>query len=441
MPRQPNVVVLMTHDTGQHISPYGIDTVRTPNCERLASEGVLFENSFCTSPLCSPSRATCFTGRYNHQNGVMGLVGSNAVGGWDLNLNPDEKHAAHLFKEADYATVLCGNIHESNDFRSIGFDEAVSGSGRGANNGGDALEHGDHMERWLGARDPSRPFYMQIGTAETHRKWDRNGTAPDSSKGVWMPPYLRDLPEIREEMAQFQGAVRRYDTALGNMLESLEKHGLVEDTIFVSTTDHGVDIPRAKGTFYDPGIEVLLIMRYPAGGWGAGRRLCEMISNVDVLPTLLEACGLEVPDNVEGRSFLPLLRGGDYRPNQVVFAEKTYHDTYDPTRALRTERYKYIRYFEVCIFQDLRAATIPRVHWFKTPETARRRTVEELYDLDEDPLEENNVADDPAYAEVKAALRERLAEWMRETDDPLLEGHVSSPFYREKLEELMGAVG
>ncbi len=433
---RPNVVVLMTHDTGQHISPYGIETVRTPHCERLAAEGVLLERSFCTAPLCSPSRAACFTGRYPHQNGVMGLVGSTAVGGWDLSLKPEERHAAALFREAGYATCLCGNIHESNHFERLGFDEAINGSGEWANNGGDSLAHGAAISEWLAARDPGRPFYMQIGMQETHREWGRLGTPPDESGGVWMPPYLKDLPEVRAEMAQLQGAVHRYDTALGSILDALEERDAVEDTIFVSTTDHGIDVPRAKGTFYDPGIEVLLIMRYPGGGWGAGRRVPQMVSNVDVLPTLLEACGMDVPANVEGRSFLPLLRGEDYEPREVLFAEKTYHDTYDPTRALRTERHKYIRYFEVCIFQDLRAATVPRVHWFKEPEYARRRVVEELYDLEADPLEEHNLADEPDHAERIADLRGRLARWMRETDDPLLRGPVPSAYYAARLREL-----
>jgi arylsulfatase A-like enzyme len=168
-----------------------------------------------------------------------------------------------------------------------------------------------------------------------------------------------------------------------------------------------------------------------------------MVSNVDVLPALLEAVGLDVPGNVEGRSFLPLLGSGplltgrDYRPNEYVFAEKTYHDTYDPTRCVRTERFKYIRYFEVCIFQDLRLATIPRVHYFKSPEAWRRRSCEELYDLQNDPLEGRNLADDPEYADVKDGLRQVLADWMRRTDDPLLRGPVSSPKFRELMAEFL----
>jgi len=429
--RQPNVVVLMSHDTGQHISLYGIETVHTPQSERLAAEGVRFANSFCTSPLCSPSRAACFTGRYTHQNGVIGLT-SPLFGLCDL--YPDERHAAQIFGAAGYSTVLCGFMHETTDWRRAGFQDALNGHG-GMNGGGDSRDHAGAIDGWLAARDTGRPFYLQVGCHETHREWDRFDTPPDTSLGVWMPPYLRDLPELRAEMAQLQGAVRRYDAVLGTLLDVIERRGLTEDTIFVSTTDHGIDLPRAKGTFYDPGIEVLLLIRYPAGAWGQGRVADQMISNIDVLPTLLAACGIEVPANVEGRSFLPLLTGDEYVPNDCIYAEKTFHDIYDPTRAIRTGRYKYIRYFEVCVLQDLRGATVPRTHYFKTSE--RRAGVEELYDLQADPWELNDLAADPAHRGVIEDMRRRLVRWMRATDDPLLRGPVASPYYARKLEELL----
>ena len=176
-------------------------------------------------------------------------------------------------------------------------------------------------------------------------------------------------------------------------------------------------------------------MRYPRE-WPANRRCDALVSNVDVLPTLLEECGILVPAEIEGRSFLPLLNGsGDFAPNRYVFAEKTYHDTYDPTRAIRSARYKYIRYFEVCIFQDLRLATMTQRHYWRDP--WRRTTLEELYDLTADPLEMRNLASDPTYEEIKLELRRALVDWMRATDDPLLEGPVSSPLYQQALEDLL----
>jgi arylsulfatase A-like enzyme len=235
-------------------------------------------------------------------------------------------------------------------------------------------------------------------------------------------------------MAQFQGAVKRLDEGLGRIMDAFDRHGLAENTIFVFTTDHGIDMPRAKGTFYDPGLETFLFMRYPGGGWEAGSVREELTTNVDILPTLLEACGIDVPERVQGRSFLPLLSGGAYEPRDMVFSEKTFHDTYDPTRCIRTDRYKYIRYFEVNIFQDLRLATITRRDYFK--DDWRRRTIEELYDLENDPDEMHNLVDDAAHAETLERMRRELITWMRQTEDPLLEGPVSSPRYRQELEAL-----
>lgn len=427
---RPNVVLFVTHDTGCWVSPYGLDTVHTPNCDRLAAQSVRFTNSYCTAPLCSPSRAALVTGRYPHQNGVMGLTGQ---GTGAFRFFEGEQHTAQIFRDAGYESVLCGFEHEAPFWEEVGFHRAISGPGGWYNGGGDLLEHGQEIEKWLGQRDAERPFYLQIGCGETHRDWGAGEVPPDDAPGMTVPPYLHDTPEVREEIAQFQGSIRRLDEGLGRILDAFDRSGLAEDTIFVFTTDHGVDLPRAKGTFYDPGIGVFLFMRYP--GWGEGRVADELISNVDVLPTLLDACGIEVPDNVAGRSFLPLLEGGDYTENEHVFAEKTYHDTYDPTRALCDGRYKYIRYFEVCIFQDLRLATETRRHQIK-PDW-RRRTIEELYDLEKDPDEFHDLSDDPDYAKVLKDMRSVLLDWMRRTDDPLLEGPVSSPFYREQLEQFL----
>ena len=433
---RPNVVVFITHDTGQHVSPYGIDTVHTPNCERLAREGVTFTRSFCTCPLCAPSRASLVTGRYPHQNGVMGLTG-DPTGSFDLYAT--ETHAAQHFADAGYESVLCGFEHETRDCTRVGFSRTFAGSGDWFNGGGDLLTYGDEIDQWLSQReaaDDARPFYLQIGCHETHRVWTQDAP-PDDSLGVWMPPYLADVDDLRREMPEFQGSIRRMDAGLGRILAALDNHGVTDDTIFVFTTDHGIDIPRAKGTHYDPGIEVFLFMRYPRT-WQGNRRSDTLISNIDVLPTLLEACDIPVPGDVVGRSFLPLLAGdGGYTPNRYIFAEKTFHDTYDPTRAIRSDRYKYIRYFEVCIFQDLRLATMTQRHYWR--DSWRRTSIEELYDLENDPLEMHNLADDPAYEKIKAELRRALVARMKETNDPLLNGPVASPRYSQALAELLAS--
>lgn len=431
MPDHPNVVLFITHDTGKFVSPYGIQTVETPASERLAREGVMFRNSFCTTPLCAPSRAACVTGRYPHQNGVNGLT-ATPTGEFDF--HPRERHAASIFSEAGYSTVLCGFEHETPNWKDHGFDRALSGDGGHFNGGGDLRDHPVEINRWLNERRVDSPFYMQIGCHETHQKWKNEHTPPFDQKGVVIPSYLRDLPELREEMSEFQGSVNHLDTQLGRILEVFDSHQLTENTVFVFTTDHGIDFPRAKGTMYDSGLEAFLFIRFPGGGWPGGVVHDEMISNVDILPTLLDICGLQRPRNLMGFSFRNVVERGDAGPRTELFAEKTFHDTYDPTRCIRTERYKYIRHFEVNIFQDLRLATETRRHYFGVD--WRRRQSEELYDLHNDPGERHNLLHNSHYEQVLTQLRRRLVDWMNETEDPLLNGPMQSPRYRRELEEL-----
>ncbi len=433
---RPNVVLFISHDTGRHLSPYGIDQVHTPHSQRLAEEGVVFSQAFCTSPLCSPSRAAIVTGRYPHQNGVMGLSG-RPTGLFDL--YEGEQHAARLFAGAGYESVLCGFEHETSDCTSVGFERLLCGSGKGTNGGGDLRDFAGGIATWLDSRPSQRPFYLQIGCHETHQQWTANQVEPDTANGVWMPPYLADNDDIRREMGEFQGAVRRLDQELGSIRAALEEAGQWENTIFVFTTDHGIDLPRAKGTCFDPGLEVFLQLSFPAGGWGQGCVIERLTSTIDILPTLLQACGIAVPDKCAGQSLVPLLEGGQASGQERIFAEKTFHDTYDPMRCVRTQRYKYIRYFEVNIFEDLRLATMTRRHYWEGP--WRRANFEEaLYDLEQDPLEMDDVAEQPHYAEIKAQLKGALARWMQETNDPLLQGPVPSPYYRAGLEDLRSSL-
>jgi arylsulfatase A-like enzyme len=204
----------------------------------------------------------------------------------------------------------------------------------------------------------------------------------------------------------------------------------------VLTTDHGIAMPLAKGTLYDPGLETYLMLHCP-GRWAGGSRYDELISNIDVLPTLLDACDIEVPERVQGRSFLPLLDGGVYRPNEEIFAEKTFHGSYDPMRCVRTDQYKYIRYFEKSSLHPVPGdIAFHGAYRELPPERFRRTAEEELYDLHADPNETTNLVEDPDCADLVQQMRARLARWMRETDDPLLEGPVASPYYRRAVAQM-----
>jgi len=241
-------------------------------------------------------------------------------------------------------------------------------------------------------------------------------------------------------MAEFQGAVKLFDRGVGQLLDMLEAHDMVENTLLIVTTDHGIAMPRAKSTLYDAGLETLLFMRYPAGGWGSGRAETALLSNVDLLPTILDCCGIEPPASLHGVSFRPLLENGGPGPREMIFAEKNYHEYYDPMRCVRSERYKYI-----CNFH--RGPELPVASDF-LGHGAHREVMdrykgghpdEELYDLAHDPDEMQNLASKPAMATTLQAMRRRLARWMIETDDPLRHGPIESPTQRRTVQRLLNA--
>ncbi|MFG2675259.1 sulfatase [Streptomyces sp. NPDC048445] len=445
---RPNIVLLHCHDLGRHLHCLGAATVRTPHLDRLAAESVVLEQMFATAPQCSPSRASLFTGRWPHANGVLGLTHRGFA--WDL--HPAERHLAALLHDHGYATEMVGVHHESRRVSDeqlagrLGFDRVRTGgmAETVAQRGVEALER-------LAAA--GRPFYLQAGFIEPHRlpgARDAAGTMgfigdhmePDSERGVAVPPYLVDDGPAREEIAELQGAIEYMDRGAGRILDAIDRLGLARNTVVVFTTDHGLALPRAKCSLYDPGTEVAFMLRYPARGWGGGRREDALLSNVDVLPTLLELTGAHTEGPpLHGRSFLPLLDGEPYEPAQQVFTEMTFHDYYDPRRAVRTRRHKLIVNFSSAPgFMD------PTQSWNR-----RCRAVDanpypnteahpdhELYDLLDDPHELVDLAADPAHAHVLRALADQLHTWMTTTDDPLLRGAVTSPLHRRSSLMLAG---
>jgi N-sulfoglucosamine sulfohydrolase len=429
---RPNVVLLHCHDLGRHLGCYGRG-VDTPRIDALAEEGACFENHFTTAPQCSPSRASLFTGRHPHVNGLMGL----AHGGWEL--HEDERVIPQYLSEAGYETHLFGLQHLTEYPDRLGYDDTHS-EGVLTPNVSPAIHEVDRArevsERFaevLSEGGLSEPFFASVGFFECHRIEDDDGTfvfaddryEPDDPETVQPLPYLPNTAPVRRDVAEMHGMIHHIDDGVGGVLDAIAEAGIEQETLVLFTTEHGLAMPRAKGTPYDPGVEGVLLLRYPPLT-GSGTRHSELVSNVDVLPTLLELLGEPIPDRIEGRSFLPLLRGAGYDERTELFAEMTWHDTYNPFRAVRTARYKYVRNFwhlpEVYMSNDAKHS--PAGH--AVIETFDRpvQPYEQLYDLEVDPDERENVADEGEYEEVRADLERRLREWMETTDDPLLEGPV-----------------
>ncbi|HET9780799.1 MAG TPA: sulfatase [Candidatus Dormibacteraeota bacterium] len=399
------VVVMTTHDIGRHLHCYGRQSVVSPNLDALAADGTRYANAFATAPQCSPSRASLATGMYPHNNGVMGLAHRGFD--WDLAV----PHAAAVFAANGFESHLFVGQHVTPYPQTLGFTKIHPESA--------AL--GDVLERAGDNR-----LYLEVNFDETHRPYPPAGKAPP---GLEIPVYLPDIAEARDEMTAVQQTITSMDAAAGRFLDELDTAGRLDDAFVVFTTDHGLAMPRAKCTLYDPGIEVALITRWPAGGVSGGRLQDEMVSNIDVLPALLAAAGVPVPDHVQGHT---LAEG-----RELIFAEKTFHSYYDPMRCVRSRRHKFIHNFEasfaVEVPGDIQAGPIFRSDPLRY--SRDRPSLTELYDLEQDPGEIDNLAGRPEVAEIEKELSDRLWHWMREAKDPLLDGPIASPAYRLSMED------
>jgi arylsulfatase A-like enzyme len=412
-PSLPNVLYLHSHDTGRYVQPYG-HPVPTPNIQRLADQGVLFRRAFCAAPTCSASRACLLTGQYGHNNGMMGL----AHRGWSL--NDYRQHIVHPLREAGYHSALIGEQHIAKRPDIIGFDQVVKIDTTHVETVAPAAIE-------LIAEPIPQPFFLSVGFFETHRDFLGPSSVRDALYSL-PPPNLPDTPETRRDMAAYKASARSLDQGVGTVLEALDEHGLADNTLIIFTTDHGLAFPGAKATLFDRGLGVMLILRGP-GGFGGGKVHDALVSHLDIYPTVCELAGIERPGFLQGQSLLPLARGETASIRDALFAEMTWHAAYEPQRAVRTDRWKYIRRFSdrmtpvLANCDDSPSKTLLLSHGWAEREIA----VEQLYDLVFDPNEAANLAEDHLYREQLDQMRERLRAWMAQTDDPLLSGDPTPP--------------
>lgn len=427
--KRPNILIITTHDTGRHLGCYGVPTIHTPNIDALAGEGVLFTNMFGTSPVCSPSRGSLMTGQYPQRHGMMGLAG----GPKSSEMFDYSRHLSHVLRRNGYATQLFGYHHETADTTRLGFDgDNAFEVPEAHREKRDAIRVARQFERFVDAGLPGdKPFYAQIGFYETHTPFNWGGVEPDDSKGTWIPPYAMDMDarkafrglsgvikdaenedSLRKHIAGFQGSARTADEAVGLILAALRRAGVERDTIVLYNTDHGVELPRAKWTLYDPGVSIAFVMRWPSGGVTGGRRCDWLLSNVDFVPTLVKMIGIKVEQALDGMSFAAAALGrSDATPpaRDGVYTEMHYGDV----RALRTEHFKLLR----CLKFGTR----------KTSAGYEGRYPFELFDLRSDPLELRDVSKEPAYAGTLAELTAMFWAKLEALNDPILRTPLTEP--------------
>lgn len=421
-----NVLYLHTHDTGRVVSPYGYG-VETPHIQGFCEGAVLFQHAYCASPTCSPSRSALLTGTYPHQNGMLGL----AQRGFALD---GSRHLARLLSHEGFLSVLCGVQHEVGYYtdhqlapEALGYEQDITADASGYAEKDLVVwdrENAKRLVSWLESYDGERPFFVSYGQHATHRAWP--DAAPGAADFAQPPVNIPNNEATRADYACYKASVQMADENYGLVLDALERSGHREDTIVLLTTDHGLAYPFEKCTLLDAGTGVLLAMRVP-GSHPRRRSFEGLISHVDVLPTLLDLLGIEKPGYLEGVSHAALFLGEDDPGDEAVFSEINFHTSYEPARAVRTERYKYVRYFDDTWdrvnLSNIDGSTVKNLY-LENGLAERRKPSECLFDLYYDVFETNNVAHDERYAEVLDDMRSRLRDFMERTDDPLLKGAI-----------------
>lgn len=412
--RNDNLIIVHWHDTGRWLGVYGHHGVSSPCLDRLAAEGILFTRAHAAAPQCSPSRGALFTGRYPHSNGLIGLANRG------FEYREGVRTLPQILSDAGWYSALFGMQHETSFPSRLGFDEFdVSNC--------DCEYVVARAQEWLNdnvALDDGAPFLLTAGFQETHRPWSRERYQPAPLQDVEVPDYLPDIAEVRGDFADFYGAIAVADAAVGRLLDTLADTGLDANTWVVFFSDHGAPFPRAKSMLYDAGTGISLIIRPPRRLGIAPRVYDGLFSGVDLLPTLLDVFGIEIPPDVEGISHANnlLTTAADATPiRRELFTEKTYHDSFDPARAIRTMEYSYIENYAprhlVDLPLDVQDSPSGKVVALLAtgPRPAR-----ELYDLREDPTELNNLLVGEEGYGLEAIVNQlalRLHRWRERTGD------------------------
>ncbi len=427
-----NVLYLHMHDMGRYNSAYG-HNLPTPRIQAFAEQGTLFRQGFCNAPTCSPSRTALLSGFTAHQAGMTGLVNRGS------SMKAQDPHLARFLRSHGYETVLGGVQHEFKpdqmdafydvrlkwrDDRPTHEDEYPNASEKCTD-----IRVAESVAAYLRERTGDQPFFLSYGLIMPHRKlFDARGLKerynPDY---VTVPPPLPDVPEVRQDMADYACTMAYVDHCVGIVLDALQETGLAEQTLVFLTTDHGIAFPWMKCNLTDHGTGVTYCIRYP-GNPTAGSATDALVSHLDFFPTVCDLLGLDPPGHLLGKSLRPVLEGKATEHQEELFAEVSYHAAYEPMRSVRTRRWKLIRLFEEGgdyrrPFANIDASYSKDVVIEAGLQDVPRDPVQ-LYDLVLDPVERNNLADSPEHAAILKDMSARLDRWMRETDDPLLQGPV-----------------
>jgi uncharacterized sulfatase len=418
-----NIVIFIADDHGYlDSSVAGSDQFHTPALERLARDGIVLTHAFAASPSCAPSRAAFLTGLMSTRNGAM------------LNHQPpraDVKKLPAYLHELGYEVVAIGKVAHYKQGRNYGFDLTSHDTFHDDQCVAAAVEY-------LQKRESHKPLCLLVGTNWPHVPWPEasGGTAPmKADEDSFVPPPTHiDTPATRHWRARYAAAVERFDHDLGLVYDESYKR-LGKNTLFIEFSDHGAQWPFGKWNLYDAGTRTSLFAVWP-GMIKPGSRSDALVSLVDLLPTVIEAAGGRPPHDIDGRSFLEILTGRQSNLRDSIFTAHSGDGKMNayPIRSVRTTRWKYIRNLkpdgEHHSHIDLGKPVDGSEYWASWVARAKadphakeiveryfHRAAEELYDLDADPDEQQNLATDPQHSKILTELRRGLDEWMHNQGD------------------------
>ncbi len=438
--QRPNILLIISDDHGKfYTGCYGNDSIRTPNMDRLAGEGLKFNNCFTVAAICVPSRAVLMTGKYPHTNGAFAFKECYSY----------IKPMTAYLEQAGYHCGLVGKRHigplageGTADIYKFEYVSPDLPSAMERDNNAFLAQFGDFFRLYRHQRKAG-PFFLMVAFHDPHRPFpipgEKKGVSQEVSDPVdrpkvLIPPNLPDLPDVREDTGRYYDAIQRLDDGIGMILKELDKSGYASQTIVIYTSDHGAPFPFAKATQYDAGLAVPFIIRWP-GHLKPSTTTDALVSFVDFAPTILEMARIAPPVDMQGKSFAPLLRGESDRHRDFLYGSQTEHAVWPPTpmRSVRSARYKYIYNFEYKgeIAQD----AMNNISWLamngagvrrNNPALSARiksflhRPNEEFFDLQADPYEMNNLAADPSVQGELENMRKQLTEHMEQIGDPFV---------------------
>ncbi len=410
---KPNFLFVIADDcTFRDIGCYG-GQAHTPNIDRLATEGMKFTHCFQCAPMCSPTRHNIYTGQYPVKTGAY----PNHTATYD-----HVKNIIHYLRPHGYRVALSGKTHIGP--RPV-FDFEYSGKSNPDMNAIDQL--------FDECSSNDTPFCLFACSNEPHTPWNKGDASRYPPSEIKLPPYIADTPEVREGYSRYLAEITYYDDQVGQLLELLDQHQLADNTLVMVVSEQGNSMPFAKWTCYDNGLQSAMIVRWP-GKVKEGAVSDAMVEYVDVTPTFVDAAGLEPASDFDGRSFVDVLAGKADQHKEFVFGAMTTrgiingNDCY-PIRSIRSRTHKLIvnlqhdqKFTNACTKSDefvsmAQAASDGNQHAAELVKRYHYRPEIEFYDLAVDPLEMNNLADDPKYADRIASMRKRLGVWMDQQGD------------------------